>query len=239
MQRIARTGGGSKAVRRGSGSSLMWPALLSIVVVAGIFLIAFSRNQNLTRGVGPRPRLLATHPEDHWHVAFGIYECNAYQPNLPNLVNGGIHTHGDGLIHVEATNSAETGHGANLATFISEDNRINLSSTQLGIKGQKTYKNGDKCGSKAGRVQVLVWDSPADETADIVTKDFNKLLLKNGEVLAIAFAPTGAKISKPDSITALGNPNAAESGSPSSLPPATAPVAPSSSPSSSPPTSGP
>src|SRR2546422_10078371 len=91
VQRIARTGGGRKAAPR-NGGSMLWPALVTSVVVAGIGLIAFARNQNVARGAGPPPRL-----GDHVHDAYGIYDCNRFLPNLQDAKNDvlGIHTHGE------------------------------------------------------------------------------------------------------------------------------------------------
>src|SRR5436309_823180 len=95
VQRIARAGGGRKAPSRSAGS-MLWPALVTIVVLAGVGLIAFSRNQNVSRGAGPHPRI-----GDHVHDAFGIYDCNKFLGNLQDAKQDvlGIHTHGDGRHH--------------------------------------------------------------------------------------------------------------------------------------------
>lgn len=206
VQRAARAGGGRKAVRR--QSSMMWPAVITALVVLGIFLIVVSRGEN-SANAGERPRL-----GDHWHEAHGINVCGQYQPNLPEAVNGGIHTHGDGLIHVEATNSAETGKNANLGKFASNfGSGFRLTDTELRLPGGTTYKNGDKCGDKPGRVAVYIWDSVSDETPEIVTKDIAKIRLGNQRVIAFSFNPAGAKLDKPASIKNLSDPNAGEGGS--------------------------
>src|SRR4051812_32778535 len=118
VQRVARTGGGRKASSGRSGGSMLWPALVAVVVVLGIGLIVMSRSENQNASVD-HPGLLAS-TGDHWHEAYGIFICDAYQPNLPEVVNSGIHTHGDGLIHVEAQTTAETGTGANVAKFVTD-----------------------------------------------------------------------------------------------------------------------
>lgn len=79
--------------------SLLYPAVIAVAVLAGTALVVLSRGGAQNRGEGERPRLIASNPEDHWHMAYGINVCGEYQPDLPQAVNSGIHTHADGLIH--------------------------------------------------------------------------------------------------------------------------------------------
>src|SRR5689334_25270015 len=111
VARVAKAGAGR--TRRQGGLSWTWITAIVLFCGFGVFLIGFSRNQNINTKAGPRPRLFSSHPEDHWHVAYGLYICGQFAPDLPQNPNlastaPGIHTHGDGLIHVEANKASET-----------------------------------------------------------------------------------------------------------------------------------
>jgi len=209
VQRVARAGGGRKARRR-TGGSMVWPTAIGVVVVLGVFLVVFSRNERQSQAE-PHPRLFASNPQDHWHIAYGFYTCDSFAPNLPaDPERGGIHTHADGLIHVEAVSSTETGKNATLEKFIQEfASGLKVTSTQLELPGGPKFKNGDKCHGKPGKVQILVWKSKSAKTFRVVT-DPKKVALRNLEVVTIAFAPEGAKIPQPASVSAFANPNAGE-----------------------------
>jgi hypothetical protein len=211
VQRAARAGGGRKAARRAQ-SSMLWPAVITVVVLLGVLLIVVSRGENQA-GATERPRLFQEFPEDHWHEAFGINICGSYQPDLPEAVNSGIHTHGDGLIHVEATNSAETGANATLGKFVSDyGSRFRVTDTEIRLPGGKTYKNGDKCGDKPGRVAVYRWDSATDKTPTIITNDIDKIRIGNQKVVTFSFNPAGTTLEQPASVKGLQDPNAGEGG---------------------------
>jgi hypothetical protein len=211
VQRAARAGGGRKAARRAQ-SSMLWPAVITVVVLLGVLLIVVSRGENQA-GATERPRHFQQFPEDHWHEAFGFNICGTYQPDLPEAVNSGIHTHGDGLIHVEATNSAETGKNATLGKFLGDyGNGLRVTDSEIRLPGGKTYKNGDKCGDKPGRVAVYRWDSVNDETPTIITTGVDKIRIGNEKVVAFSFNPAGATLQKPASVKGLSDPNAGEGG---------------------------
>jgi len=51
---------------------------------------------------------------DHWHASYAIYIGDERQPNAPTWEGVGIHTHGDGIIHMHPFTPAEQGRGAAL-----------------------------------------------------------------------------------------------------------------------------
>ncbi|MEO8456947.1 MAG: hypothetical protein ABI559_03955 [Chloroflexota bacterium] len=51
---------------------------------------------------------------DHWHASYAIYIGDDRQPNAPTWEGVGIHTHGDGIIHMHPFTPAEQGRGAAL-----------------------------------------------------------------------------------------------------------------------------
>jgi hypothetical protein len=185
------------AGKPGSSRNLLWPAAMVALVALGVVLIFVSRPD---RAEAERPR--ANNPEDHWHTAYGVYICNEYAENFTDQ-NGdalGIHTHEDGLIHIHPTASEAAGENATLGVFTDEVN-LTLEDDRLDLPGEdgKTYRNGDECGDERGIVQLVVWEDAADEEAEVITDDPAGHRLRDGEVVAIAFAPEGAEIPKPPS----------------------------------------
>ncbi len=179
---------------------------MAVVVVLGVTAVAFSRYE--------RSHLPAATPPtftDHWHEAFAFDICGKIQPNPSQPARLiGIHTHGDGLVHVEPQSSADTGTNATLGRFVSGYPGMGLSATSLRYPGQRTWANRDKCGSTPAKVQLKTWSSLVDQKGTLVTGDPSKLRIGNGALVTIAFVPPGTNIPKPPSAANLANPNAAE-----------------------------
>jgi hypothetical protein len=208
VQRAARAGGGRKVSRR--ERSMLWPGLISVIVIVGVALIVVSRDSTAY----VRPGLFAEHPEDHWHMAFGINICGEYRGDLPEFVNSGIHTHGDGLIHVEATNSAETGDNATVGKFIGDyGNGFRVTDSELRLPGGDDFKESDdKCGGERAQVAAYVWDDRDDTEPDVVTEGIDDIRIRDHELIAFSFNPPGAELEEPPSASNLSDPNAAEGG---------------------------
>jgi hypothetical protein len=168
-----------------------------MVVVLGVVLIITSRNETLDR-LDERG---SEHPttEEHWHSAYGFYFCDQFSPPLAD--NGrdplGIHTHGDGIIHVHPFSQAASGNRATFDKF--EDTMgITVDRDRLEV-GDKKFSNGDKCGDKAGEVRVLVDGKPYDG-------DPGKIKFGDRQSLVFAFAPKDAEVPpQPPSFGGLNN----------------------------------
>jgi hypothetical protein len=193
VARAAGTGGGRTAgVKRPIG----WYATLALVCALGLFLVAFSRNQELNRGqqaakVAPRIN------QDHWHSSFSVYICDHFMPNVPLFESvDGIHTHGDGVIHIHPYTPQASGNGATLGFFLKSDSTngkggtFKLSATELKpavIPGDtnpldsKDWKNGAKCpDGQPGQVKFTV-------NGKATKGDPSTWKLRNGDYLDIGF----------------------------------------------------
>ncbi len=129
----AAASGGSRSYR--ARPPVLWYVLMVVIVVGGVFLIGYSRNERLHQASAS----VAPTKTDNWHAALAIDLCGTVQPNLPantNLSTAGIRTFGDGVIDVDpgavSNPSAFTGKHATLGTFIATyGNGFALSSTTL------------------------------------------------------------------------------------------------------------
>src|SRR5438067_12861388 len=94
VARAARTGGGR--TKRAGSRTCLFPGVMIADVALGTLGIVSSKHQN-SAAATVRPRRT-----DHWHAAYGFDICGKFERDLPQptpLI--GLHTHGDGVIHVE------------------------------------------------------------------------------------------------------------------------------------------
>jgi cyclophilin family peptidyl-prolyl cis-trans isomerase len=193
----------------------MKPALLhssrrALVLVALVAVAALGRGSLAGAAGSDRPRL-----GDHWHAALAVDVCGEFLPNAPTFhapagrptSQAGIHTHGDGLIHVHPFTASEAGANATLGKYLEyggwtiTSRDLDLWSGPASAPKQSTWKTGDECpaGEFAGRPGRVVWmvDGKVQRGAP------SQLRLKNGQVIVVGFLPKGVELAAP--------PNALES----------------------------
>ena len=213
VARAASTGGGRTSRGR---TPWLWYGVMSIVVILGVLGIVVSRS-DLDEAAADPPAI----GQDHWHAAYGVNICGKLHPGLTDTQGDryGIHSHGDGLIHIHPTSANSAGKNAKLGVFLDEVG-VKLTESSIDMPDADVKENGDKCGTKPGRVQVLVWETPDDDTSTTVEGDPNDLRLKQAQVILIAFVPEGTKLEQPPSAGQVHKPSDVESdlGTPPSTP---------------------
>jgi hypothetical protein len=117
----------------------------------------------------------------------------------------GIHTHGDGLIHIHPFANSVAGRNATLGVFLNQVG-ISMTNTTLVLPSGGTFEAGKtKCaGGKDAVLQVAKWDhsdaaARGDKPNQIFTSGFDKVRLGANASFVIAFMPSGSTIkAKPD-----------------------------------------
>ena len=198
VARVARTGGGR--TKRGQGS-WFFPTLMTTVVVLGTALIVVSRADRQPDTSAPR---IGVH---HWHAALGFDICGTFAGNIPD--NGqdplGIHTHGDGVVHIHPFSSQAAGRRATLEVYF-DTLGIDASATEFKLPNDpQTHKNGDKCGDKEAKVVTKVWDGRSDTEGRIVTGDPGDIRLTDNQLITIALVANESDVKKPPSEAQLDN----------------------------------
>ena len=202
MARAAATGGGR--TYRGH-RPVRWYSALVLIVLLGVALIAYSRYERQHPSAGSQPAIGA-----HWFQALAFDICGTIQPNLPanpsqTPAPPGLRTTGDGVIVVSPTKSSEVGPNATLGKFVSEYPKLSLTPTSLRLPGKTSHRNGDACPSgtpdagKKGELRVKVWPSftPPGSNNPFFPSDPTTLKLADGQLITVAFVPSGASIPKP------------------------------------------
>jgi len=220
VARAATTGGGRTA---GGRRPWLYYAALTLAVVLGVSLVVQSRHERqvqLAAGTVVAPRMASgTRPFDHWHMAYGFYICGTFAPDLPDdSTKGGIHTHADGLIHVEPLTVDDSGDHATVGRFVKLAG-VTLSATEIKLPGQDAYTNGKKCpDGKPGEVETYV-------NGTLRAGDPKTIKLTDGGKVVFAFVSKGTKVPDPPSLPNLQDPNAGEGSTinPNDITTATAP----------------
>jgi hypothetical protein len=202
VQRAAKAAG-----RPGAKKNYGWPLTIGAVVLLGVLLIVLTVSTNDDSEPGS-PTV-----GEHWHAAYGIYDCDTYLP--PQSDEGedreGIHTHEDGLMHIHPFLTRVSGKGANLEAF-GRQIGMEITDDSFSVDGGLDRENGDDCDGEPGEVQLVTWDSPTDEEPTIRRKNLAKYAPPDGSVWVLAFVPEGTEVPKPESVANLQDPTAAEEG---------------------------
>jgi hypothetical protein len=199
----------------------MFPAAIGAIVLAGSAMVglAWSDHRDQASSVPPVAN------KDHWHAAYGIYVCGEWQPAIPTYENpDGIHTHGDGVIHIHPFSAAAAGENARLGKFL-DSAGVTLTDSELKI-GDKTWKEGDdKCDGKEAELVVARWENvqTTDKEPALLHSDFGDTRFReDGEGFTIAFVPTDeangkgdTDIPKPESASQLAELGSADASNPS------------------------
>jgi hypothetical protein len=203
-----------------------WYALTALVVIAGIALIVYARETD--DSVGP----FLFDPSDpakvdtHWHAALGVYRCDGWVDDgtggdgvwtWPATSDGGaparvddtriyagLHSHGDGIIHMEPKVSEEAGKHATIGKYF-EFGGWKVSDSSFEFLGTKA-RNGDTCGNEPGTLQWATgkFNGNTAEKQRLTVREGNPASYKlyDGDIVVIAFLPPGK------TIDSIGNPPA-------------------------------
>lgn len=212
VARAARAGGGSTRAGR-SARSYFWPGFISVVVVLGTLGVVVSRSEKRSAAAPmSAPSRDSSPPRasvDHWHAAYGVDICGKFLSPVSDQTDPiGIHTHGDGVIHVhpfrlKGRANSFSGKNANLRAFLRSVGG-QISDKEIQVPGHKAKRNGMKCNGKPGQVQVVTWNKgdPVDQ-GTTVTGNPGDLRLLDHMLVTVAFVPKGTKIAQPTSAPQL------------------------------------
>lgn len=122
---------------------------------------------------------------NHWHARYGVIICGTSRPRL-HATPGGVHTHGDGVIHVHPGTAAEAGGNANLGQFFrTAGSRFfpsSFTASSIQLPGDRPYANGDPCpDGRLGTLRLFV-NGPAEPSMD-------RYVIQDGDVIRMEFGP--------------------------------------------------
>jgi hypothetical protein len=159
--------------------------------------------------------------DTHWHAALGVYTCDHWLGDgtgegvwtWPSEAAGqqgfyrdgtevyaGLHSHRDGIIHMEPTVTEDAGRHATVGRYF-DYGGWDVSADGYNFVDEKPVKNGDACPAGGnGTVQwaTAKWDgsAPTDAPLQFTVRSGNPgdYKLSQGDVVIIAFLPPGKTI---------------------------------------------
>jgi hypothetical protein len=184
VMRAAQTGGGR--TNRGGQSWAYW-ALLVVVALAGTIGVLYSRDERRDEIASSASLVPPLANKDHWHAAYGIFVCDKFAPTITDQRDPeGIHTHGDGVIHVHPFLRRAAGKNATLEKFF-DAVRAEISDSHIELPDGTTIREGKhKCGGKDGELVIRLKGQDKLRTSDLAGLTFSDRM-----VLTIAYMPKG------------------------------------------------
>jgi hypothetical protein len=201
VARAAATGG--SRTRRGETPVFFYSAI-AIVVIFGASAIGYSRYERLnpTGSAASAPTIGQT-----WHVAFGVYDCNTFLPNLKAQTKTSklsFYTTGNGLIVVSPKTKLFEGSNANLGNFALDYPGLYISSSKVTYPGHAALTNGLTCNGKPATIKVETWSSLVAK-GTVVTGNPGAIRFADQQLITVGLVPAGVNLPQPSSKTALVN----------------------------------
>lgn len=200
VSRAARAGGSSSSRQP---RSLLFPSVLILVVVLGVSLVTYSRDLRNSQDMGGTPQL-----GEHIHTAYGVNVCGTFREPIPEFESTiGVHTHGDGVMHIHPFSPLGVGANATLERFLKDartgnpPQNVSISDTELVYGGETVVEGKTVCeGVTKPELRMAYWENVADEASQpvITTGDFGGRRLSNdGGGITIFYGDPKADIPKP------------------------------------------
>ena len=177
-----------------------FPALIALICLLGIGVVVYARS---TREALASP----VQNLDHWHAVYGVYNCNitgdgdakflpAFQSTQDDT---GIHSHGDGVMHIHPFFELSSGDNAQIRHWMSEMN-IEITPERISVNNQfdppVELVAGQECldGTGTAEIKLLHWDFDFQATADdrgepeVFTENFGEVKFEHDrEVYMFAY----------------------------------------------------
>ena len=222
VARAARAGGSR---RPGQRRALGFPVVVASVVILGSLLVIFARS---SRDANAEPRSQADGLDaQHWHAAYGMSFCGEFvhTPGDGTALTDvgedtlGIHTHGDGVIHIHPFIDSAGGRNARMQIFFDQvgldvtDSKVTFPDGETWDEASDSCPNAD--GEEVpGEIVIARWQDAQDaadgeKPTEVITDDFGDIRFRNDrEYYTIAFVPEGELEDipvRPDVISDLNN----------------------------------
>jgi len=195
----AAKAGATSSSSSGDGSSSGFVMALAGIIIAGSALVFFAWQGRDVAALQPTFG-------DHWHNAYGIWDCTAnggeggFQLPIqdPQTSNAGIHTHSDGVVHIHPFSSVATGNGATLGTFLEATEAQFEDDVALTFADRpELSEDGATCNGEEAVLQIQRFDIDGNPL-DLITEDLAGYRFGGDlESFTIALVPLGADIPVP------------------------------------------
>lgn len=203
----------SKPINPDQGAGWFLPVIFLVCVVGIGSVLFLANNRESNRAVAPLVPVPSLGIEgDHWHQAFAIYACDSFLPDIPQEIpsSEGIHTHGDGLLHIHPFSVSASGNNATIGAYFRATQATLTDSVYTPGPfeiGGRVLDEAEGCNGEPAELQLAVWDNAfsTDAPDRIITEDLaNFQFAQDAASLVLAFVPAGTEIPPPPSAQSIG-----------------------------------
>ncbi len=182
--------------------SFFFVALIGLLVVGAagaVLYLAQARESNIDvaplaggEGVG-----------DHWHWAYSINHCGTIlSPAAEPPESAGIHTHGDGLVHIHPFRPDVSGANAKLGVFFEASGAelTDESYTPGPTEEKVTLSEEEGCDGKPATLKLAIWEDATDLDAEptIIDEGLADFVFdSDGGMITLALVAAGEEIPPP------------------------------------------
>lgn len=212
-QVAARSSSSSK-----KGKNWLFPAAIVAIVVLGIAVVMFARDENV--GIGdndtpPLAQLTQGGAYDHWHSAFAVNVCGEELGPYSDVGTDilGIHAHpGEALIHVHPFSLKSSGERARMGHFFDQVG-LQVTDTGFSTPDGNVYSEAETtCAGEPTELTMSYWKDPlgssSTEPDEIFTEGFGALrFTEDRSAYSLALLPKGEVAGQPAGLSSLINPS--------------------------------
>lgn len=141
---------------------------------------------------------------EHWHAAYGVFVCDSFlRPIADQSGSEGIHSHGDGLIHIHPFVDSSAGKNANIGKFFSA---VQIDITDQGLFGPGgSIEEGLVCADGPAEFKIARWTlAGVDLSPEIIDEDLARVRFREDlEIFTLGFVAPGNDLPVPPSIGKL------------------------------------
>lgn len=141
----------------------------------------------------------------HWHAAYAVRICDeVLDPFTSQDDPLGIHSHGDGLIHIHPFFSESGWENATFGVF-ADAMGVVIEDGYLAIPGVGEWRDGDECDGVPSRLTIKRWARPTStEPYEVLTSGLaDARFVVDGELFTVSFAPEGHLPIRPSAVNEL------------------------------------
>jgi hypothetical protein len=191
VARAARAGGSPSARRR----NWLFPASLLVIVILGVAVVYVAKTPSTASAGGPAVG-------DHWHNAYGVYVCDKWLDPIPTPTDDklGIHTHGDGVIHIHPFQGGSAGSNATMQVF-ADTVGMKLGDKSFTMPDGTKYSDGYDCNGQPAKVAIYKWTDAigANTGPTTYTSNFGGIrFTEEWSAFTFAVVPEGTTVPEPD-----------------------------------------
>ncbi len=186
-----------------------------LIVLLGAGAVGYLASQR-EGNVGVAPRALI----DHWHGALLFNNCGTDLPFATTSNDpAGVHTHGDGLMHVHPFNTTASGRNATINSYLQATGGVLTDSLYIPGPSEAPTQLDESVGCDGEEAELVLayWEDPqSDAPPEVITEGLGDFrIVKDNYAITIALLPVGtdpADIPKSPIINDIATLGAADAG---------------------------